>query len=123
MGISIPSKMKFATGLILLAFLCGATSVLSSTEDPTVYPLGEDKDSSPVTLAESVDKSDGQTEANTQPAKAPEDPRSKGDAEPDESYGGVYHAYPSQDNDRMGSMAYDEAHNIKMHRSAPDGMP
>merc|ERR1711865_824961 len=61
MGIHHLAKMKLATGLMLLAFFCATASVLSSAEEPAVYPLNDAKDDSPAlvqddskTLAESA---------------------------------------------------------------------
>ena len=39
--------MKLATGLMLLAFLCATATVLSSAEEPAVYPLNDAKVTTP----------------------------------------------------------------------------
>merc|ERR1712127_132491 len=113
-----------ATGLMLLAFFCATASVLSSAEEPAVYPLNDAKDDSPAlvqddskTLAESAQQAYKEQEAEHVKEE---------NAEPDESYGGVYkHTWHSMAGDRQGAERYDQLHKPFDHAevSGPDGMP
>merc|ERR1711865_258970 len=130
MGIYPSCKMKLATGLMLLAFLCAAAIVLSSAEEPSVYPLNDAKDDSPVSVESSDSKTLAESAQQVQEEQADKEQEKEHakeeNAEPDESYGGAYkHTWHSMTGDNYGAERYDQKHKPFDHAeiAPPDGMP